>query len=39
VKQAASDQPWPIQYQAGREQFERNLRRAAEMAAETAASV
>jgi len=39
VRQAAGDQPWPIQYQAGRDQFERNLRRAAEMAAETAASV
>ena len=39
VKQAASDQPWPVQYAAGKDQFERNLRRAAEMAAETAASV
>ena len=38
VRQAASDQPWPVQYAAGKDQFERNLRRAAEMAAETAAS-
>lgn len=38
VRQGASDQSWPVQYAAGKDQFERNLRRAAEMAAETAAS-
>jgi hypothetical protein len=39
VKQAAFDQPLPIHHQASYGQFERNLRRAAEMAAETATSV
>jgi anthraniloyl-CoA monooxygenase len=37
--QGFAAQAWPPQYLAGREQLERNLRRAAEMAAETAASI
>jgi anthraniloyl-CoA monooxygenase len=39
ARQGVADQAWPVQYLAGKDQLERNLRRAAEMAAETAASV
>ena len=39
AQQGFAPQAWPPQYLAGREQLERNLRRAAEMAAESAESI
>lgn len=39
AQQDFAAQAWPPQYLAGREQLERNLRRAADLAAETAASI
>jgi anthraniloyl-CoA monooxygenase len=39
AQQGYTEQPWPDPYLSGKEQFERNLKRAAEMAAESAASV